>query len=220
MHTPFRWSVLPAVLALAVGLGRTPASVAAPVSSVQAPAKNTTAPAHPSAATALVAAARAQIGVTVLYDPAYTKIAYPMGDVPQYRGVCTDVVVRAYRKQGVDLQALVHSDMQAAWAHYPKIWGLKAPDTNIDHRRVPNLAVFFRRHGQTLPATRNAAEYRAGDIVTWKLPSGVPHIGIVSDVRNAQGVPLVIHNIGYGTQQEDRLFSYTITGHYRYVPAT
>ena len=220
MHKPFHWSVRPAALVWAVGLtgfvGHMPAS-AAP-SAAPAPA-STTAPARRDTATALVAAARAQIGVTVLYDPAYTKIDYPLGDVPLSRGVCTDVVVRAYRKQGVDLQALVHRDMQAAWEQYPKIWGLKAPDPHIDHRRVPNLAVFFRRHGHSLPVTRNAAAYRAGDIVTWKLPSGVPHIGIVSDARNAQGVPLVIHNIGHGTQQEDQLFGYTITGHYRYAPA-
>ena len=167
----------------------------------------------------LVQAAREQVGVTLHYDPAYRRLDYPGGDLPAERGVCTDVLVRAYRRLGLDLQVLVHEDMLAAWAAYPKLWGLKRPDANIDHRRVPNLATYFARHGDTLPASAQAADYAAGDIVTWRLPSGVPHIGIVSDRAATDGTPLVIHNIGRGAREEDVLFAYSITGHYRYLPA-
>lgn len=166
----------------------------------------------------LVQAARKQIGVTVLYDSGYRRIPYPNGDVPQDRGVCTDVVVRAYRQLGVDLQVRVHEDMSAAWRAYPKNWGLSRPDSNIDHRRVPNLGTFFTRKGKSIPVTQNARDYVPGDLVTWRLPSGVPHIGIVSDRKTAAGIPLVIHNIGEGTQEEDSLFAFTLTGHYRYAP--
>lgn len=164
----------------------------------------------------VVAAAKEQIGVTVLYDPSYQRIAYPNGDVPLERGVCTDVVVRAFRRVGIDLQELVHRDMKTAWKAYPSTWGLKRPDPNIDHRRVPNLATFFTRHGRSLPVSSVAGDYAPGDIVTWMLPPGLPHIGVVADVRTAGGVPLVIHNIGAGTRMEDRLFVYPITGHYRF----
>jgi len=170
-------------------------------------------------ATDVVAAAKEQIGVTVLYDASYQRLACPNGDVHAERGVCTDVVVRAYRRVGVDLQELVHRDMKAAWKAYPARWGLKRPDPNIDHRRVPNLAVFFTRHGQSLPVSKIASDYAPGDIVTWTVPPGLPHIGLVADVRTPSGVPLVIHNIGAGTRMEDRLFAYTITGHYRYPVA-
>lgn len=166
----------------------------------------------------LVAAARQQIGVTVKYDPRYEKLAYPGGDVPIERGVCTDVVVRAYRHLGVDLQRLVHEDMSRAWKAYPKAWQLKRPDRNIDHRRVLNLATWFGRHGQTLAATRDARGYQAGDIVTWMIPPSLPHIGIVSAAKSADGTPLVIHNVGSGTREEDILFAWPITGHYRYLP--
>lgn len=175
----------------------------------------TAAPAH---ALKLVRAARAQIGVTTRYDGAYRRIRYPMGDVPAQAGVCTDVVVRAWRAQGVDLQQLVHEDMRRAWHAYPKLWGLKRPDTNIDHRRVPNLAVFFRRRGQSLPASRQPEDYRPGDMVTWMLPGNLPHIGIISDRKSASGTPLVIHNVGAGTQEEDALLRWPVTGHYRYRP--
>ncbi|WP_288381444.1 DUF1287 domain-containing protein [uncultured Massilia sp.] len=165
----------------------------------------------------VVAAAKEQIGVTLLYDPSYKKLAYPLGDVPAERGVCTDVVIRALRHIGIDLQERVYRDMKAAWKAYPyPNWGLKRPDPNIDHRRVPNLAVFFTRHGQALPASKAASDYAPSDIVTWTVPPGVPHIGIVADVRTPQGVPLVIHHIGAGTQMEDRLFAWPVTGHYRY----
>ena len=165
----------------------------------------------------LVRDARGQIGVTMSYDPAYRKIAFPMGDVPLSTGVCTDVVIRALRGQGVDLQALVNKDMKTAWAAYPKIWGLQKPDGNIDHRRVPNLEVFFRRHGQSLSLS-DKTTFKAGDIVTWRLPqSNLPHIGIVSDKRAADGTPLIIHNIGRGTREENVLFAYPLKGHFRYL---
>ncbi len=168
--------------------------------------------------TCLAAAAREQVGVTVRYDPAYRRIPYPAGDVPSDRGVCTDVLVRAYRRLGLDLQVLVHEDMVRAWAAYPKQWGAARPDTNIDHRRVPNLVAFFARHGEALPVPRASADYRPGDIVTWRLPSGVPHIGILSDRRSAAGSPLVIHNIGRGVREDDVLFTFPVTGRYRYLP--
>lgn len=164
----------------------------------------------------LVAAAESQVGVTVMYDPSYQKLSYPGGDVPIERGVCTDVVVRAYRKLGVDLQVLVNRDMQRAWSAYPRKWGLRRPDPNIDHRRVPNLATFFARHGIALPVSGDASDYQPGDIVVWELPGALPHIGIVSHKRSARGVPLIVHNIGWGTRIEDVLFTYRITGHFRY----
>lgn len=165
--------------------------------------------------TQLVAAARAQIGVTTGYDPAYRKLAYPGGDVPQETGVCCDVVVQALRKQDVDLQKLLHEDMTANFDKYPKKWGLKAADSNIDHRRVLNLACYFNRHGWAMAVSSNAAAYLPGDIVTWDLGKGLTHIGIVSDKRAAGGTPSVIHNIGNGAQEEDILFRYVLTGHFR-----
>jgi uncharacterized protein YijF (DUF1287 family) len=169
-------------------------------------------------ARSLVNAARAQIGVTLRYDPSYQRIAYPGGDLPLERGVCTDVIIRAYRSLGIDLQKLVHEDMRAHWNTYPHPaqWKLKRPDTNIDHRRVPNLAAFFRRHGTTIAASRDPQNYRPGDLVVWELPYGLPHIGIVADRTSAAGTPLVIHNIGSGAKMDDVLFAFTITGHYRY----
>lgn len=166
----------------------------------------------------LADAAHAQIGVTLIYDPRYQKLAYPGGDIPQIQGVCADVIVRAYRAHSIDLQVLVHEDMTRAWSDYPRLWPLKGPDANIDHRRVPNLATFFRRHGQSFPVSKDPASYWPGDIVTWRLPSGVPHVGMVANAKSTSKIPLVIHNIGRGTQQEDRLFAFTITGHYRYLP--
>lgn len=166
----------------------------------------------------LAAAAREQVGVTVVYDGAYQRLRYPGGDVPVERGVCTDVVVRAFRRLGIDLQVEVHEDMGRAWEAYPRAWGLSRRDRNIDHRRVPNLATWLRRHGQLLGTGGDATSYEAGDLVTWRLPSGLPHIGIVSDRANGAGVPLVIHNIGAGTAEEDVLFAWTVTGHFRYRP--
>ncbi|HEX2123018.1 MAG TPA: DUF1287 domain-containing protein [Thermoanaerobaculia bacterium] len=163
----------------------------------------------------MIAGAKAQVGKTRSYDPVYRRIAYPGGDVPIETGVCTDVVIRAFRRAGVDLQVLVHEDMKRNFAAYPKLWGLRRPDTNIDHRRVPNLATFFRRNGRAQPVSRRGADYAPGDIVTWKLASGVPHIGIVCDVRRGDR-HLVVHNIGAGAQLEDVLFAYEVTGHFRY----
>jgi uncharacterized protein len=155
------------------------------------------------------------VGKTVRYDAGYERIAFPAGDVPLERGVCTDVIVRAYRGLGVDLQLLVNQDMHAAWSAYPKLWNLSRPDPNIDHRRVQNLAVFFKRHGKELPVSKEAGDYKPGDIVVWRLPDGRPHIGLVSDRQNA-GTPLIVHNIGAGAEVEDTLFQFAIAGHYRY----
>lgn len=153
----------------------------------------------------------------VIYDGSYRKIPYPGGDVPAHLGVCTDVVIRAYRRLGIDLQKEVHGDMRAHFALYPKKWGLRQPDTHIDHRRVPNLQVFFKRHGVSLAVSQNATAYKPGDLVTWRLDNGLPHIGVVARQLSADGKrPLIVHNIGWGVQREDMLFRYKITGHYRY----
>jgi len=170
-------------------------------------------PAQADPALDLVAAARAQIGRTVIYDPRYEKLVYPMGDVPIERGVCTDVVIRAFRGLRIDLQRLVHEDMRADFKAYPQSWGLARPDANIDHRRVPNLAAYFKRRGIAL----EPGDYRPGDIVTWMLPGNLPHIGIVSDRADAaSGQLLILHNIGAGTREEDLLTAYPITGHFRW----
>jgi len=176
--------------------------------------------AQESSPAGIVRAARAQIGRTVKYDPAYRALAYPDGDLPMEVGVCTDVVIRALRTGlGMDLQRLVHEDMKHSFAEYPRTWGLKRPDRNIDHRRVPNLITFFQRSGWSLPLTRSPRDYQPGDLVTCTVPPHLPHILIVSDRANREGRPLVIHNIGAGTREEDRLFEFPITGHFR-VPAT
>jgi uncharacterized protein YijF (DUF1287 family) len=146
---------------------------------------------------------------------------YPAGDVQEGVGVCTDVVIRAYRKLCIDLQELVHLDMKSHFSEYPsrRIWGLSRPDTNIDHRRVPNLQVFFSRHGQKLRATETPHDYMPGDLVTWMLPGNLPHIGIVTDRYNpTTNTPEIVHNIGRGPKLEDMLFRYPITRHYRYLP--
>lgn len=154
----------------------------------------------------------------VVYDPSYFSIAYPMGDVPADRGVCTDVVVRAYRKCGIDLQQKVHEDMKANFAIYPQRWGLRGPDKNIDHRRVPNLMTFFERFGKVLAKGAKDSDYQPGDIVCWDLGGGMLHIGMVSDQRNSTNSRyLIVHNIGAGQVFEDVLFEYKIIGHYRYL---
>ncbi len=166
--------------------------------------------------TDVVSASRRQIGVTVGYDPAYRKIGYPGGDVPRSSGVCTDVIIRALRDaRKIDLQKLVHEDMKSNFSTYPRMWGLKAPDANIDHRRVPNLQCYFKQKGYALPVSKNATDYKPGDIVTVMIGEKLPHIMIVSDKKSAAGVPLALHNIGSGTQEEDVLFAYPLTGHYR-----
>ena len=169
--------------------------------------------------TNLVSAALDRTNHHVIYEGSYRKIDYPMGDVPENIGVCTDVVVRSYRELGLDLQQLVHEDMKADFSQYPKNWGLKRPDTNIDHRRVPNLERFFERHGQTLAITDDAKDYLPGDIVSWRLAGGLPHIGIVTDKKSAKSDNyMIVHNIGLGPKLEDVLFDYRIVGHYRYLP--
>jgi hypothetical protein len=166
----------------------------------------------------LLVAARAQIGVTTLYDPAYVAMGFPLGDVPRERGVCTDVIIRAYREGlGIDLQALVNADMRAAFGAYPRLWGLRTTDRNIDHRRVPNLQTFLARKGARLPVSNNANDWQAGDLVTSLVGGTLPHIGIVSDRLARSGRPFVIHNIGRGTQEEDVLFAHRITGRFRWV---
>ena len=153
----------------------------------------------------------------VIYDPAYFTIKYPNGDVPKGSGVCTDVVIRAYRKLGIDLQKEVHLDMKANFNIYPKNWGLKHTDKNIDHRRVPNLMVFFKRFGKEKPITNNSYDYKAGDIVCWNLGGGITHIGIVVNKKSADGNRnMIVHNIGNGQVMEDMLFDYKIIGHYTY----
>lgn len=166
----------------------------------------------------IAAAAHAQVGVTLHYDPAYRKLAYPGGDVSIERGVCTDVVVRALRQaRGMDLQRLVHEEMRANWSAYPsqRIWGLRKPDPNIDHRRVPILMTYFRRAGHGRMPTPHAGDYQPGDIVAWDLGRGVLHIGVIGSLKSSGGTPLVVHNIGAGTRVEDILFRFEIIGHYR-----
>ena len=163
----------------------------------------------------IVQAARLQIGRTMIYDPAYVGLKYPGGDVPIERGVCTDVVIRALRQGvGFDLQKLVSEDMRKAFNKYPKIWGLKKTDRNIDHRRVPNLRRFFERKGWSLSVSNKKEDYLAGDLVSCSVGKR-PHIMIVSDKRTQDGTPFVIHNIGSGAQEENALFDYPITGHFR-----
>ncbi len=167
----------------------------------------------------LIDAAITQTNDFVTYNGAYFKIAYPMGDIPAKYGVCTDVVIRAYRKLGIDLQQLVHEDMRGNFSLYPakRNWGQTKTDTNIDHRRVPNLQTFFTRHGKKLITSSNPEDYQAGDLVTWILPGNLPHIGVVTDKLSTDGQrPLIVHNIGAGPKLEDMLFNYPISGHYRY----
>lgn len=181
-------------------------------------------PAHaqaPRTAQALSDAAIERTRHAVRYDGRYRAIAYPNGDVPAGTGVCTDVVIRSYRALGVDLQQAVHEDMRAHFGAYPsrRLWGLTRPDSNIDHRRVPNLEAFFTRRGSALPVTREATDYQAGDLVTWRLPGNLPHIGIVTDRLDPRTrTPLVVHNIGAGPQLEAVLFDWPITGHFRHLP--
>ena len=166
----------------------------------------------------LLASAVEQTTLTKSYDPAYIVLKYPMGDVPIETGVCTDVVIRAFRKAGIDLQKEVHEDMLANFSAYPKKWGLPKPDSNIDHRRVPNLQTFFTRKGKSLQTTDKAEDYKPGDVVAWDLDGkGLTHTGLVSNIWNESTKRyLIIHNIGGGANAEDRLFEWKIIGHYRY----
>lgn len=165
----------------------------------------------------VVQSARQQAEYTFFYDPTYVVLRYPNGDVPRNRGVCTDVVIRAFRAAGVDLQQDVHEDMVQHFAAYPKQWGLSRPDANIDHRRVPNLMTFFERRNTSLATTTQAQDYLPGDVVAWRLENGRLHIGMVTDsIAKGNKEYLVAHNIGSGVQVEDVLFRWTIIGHYRY----
>ncbi|MGD9006804.1 MAG: DUF1287 domain-containing protein [Desulfobacteraceae bacterium] len=164
----------------------------------------------------IVEAARNQIGKTLRYDSSYQAIDYPNGDIPIDRGVCTDVIIRALRDAyNYDLQKAVHEDMKNNFSKYPQIWGLRRPDKNIDHRRVPNLQTFFERSGWSICLSNQISKFKAGDIVTCIVPPELPHIMIVSDCVNRKKIPLAIHNIGAGTREEDLLFEYRLTGHYR-----
>lgn len=170
-------------------------------------------PSRISSGVALARAAQRQVGVTVLYDPAYRRLDYPGGDVPIDRGVCSDVVVRAFRTIGIDLQVELHEDMKRNFQRYPRLWGLSRTDRNIDHRRVPNLMTFFERRGKSLALTER---YEPGDVVAWRLPNGLHHIGLVAESRTRHGHPLVIHNIGQGARSEDVLHAFEKLGHYRW----
>jgi uncharacterized protein len=197
---------------LLLGVG---ASLAASRAQSAPAASEATSP--PSKATQLLAAARTQVGVTLHYDPAYSKIPFPGGDVPREKGVCTDVLIRAYRDAlGLDLQALVNADMRAAFDVYPKTWRLAAPDRNIDHRRVPNLRTWFERQHAALPIPRDASGWQPGDIFTSIIAKSATHIGFISDRPGASG-PLIIHNIGAGAREEDALSDWPITGRYRWA---
>lgn len=169
------------------------------------------------AQTPLSKAAESIVNPQIRYLADYVVIPYPNGDVPGHTGVCTDVIVRAYRKIGIDLQKEVHEDMKRNFAAYPKKWGLKSTDKNIDHRRVPNLMKFFERKGAALAITSNAADYKPGNVVSWDLPNRLTHIGIVSNQKSKDGKRyLMVHNIGAGQVLEDCLFSFKITGHYNF----
>jgi uncharacterized protein len=157
------------------------------------------------------------IDASIAYTPDYISIKYPNGDVPANTGVCSDVVIRAYRKLGIDLQKEVHEDMKGNFSKYPTRWGLKKTDTNIDHRRVPNLEVFFTRKGEKLMVSENPNDYKVGELVTWMINDKLPHIGIITHKKSEDGKrPLIVHNVGGGQVLEDCLFNYTIVGHFKY----
>lgn len=160
------------------------------------------------------------IDPNIIYDPSYFALKYPNGDVPKNKGVCTDVIIRSYRKLGIDLQKEVHEDMKSHFSLYPnfKKWGMSKTDSNIDHRRVPNLEIFFERKGTKLAISKNANDYKTGEIVTWLINNKLPHIGIITNRKSTDGKRnLIVHNVGNGQVLEDCLFSYTIVGHYKYV---
>ena len=159
------------------------------------------------------------VDASINYDPAYFSIKYPNGDVPKNKGVCTDVVIRVYRKLDIDLQKEVHEDLKANFSKYPNLkkWGLYKPDTNIDHRRVPNLEIFFTRKGQKLAVSNDPNDYKTGEIVTWMIGKKFPHIGIITNIKSSDGKrPMIVHNVGHGQLLEDCLFDYEIVGHFKY----
>lgn len=212
MSGAVRWLLMGLLATAGIGCQRASESDAATAHPpVAARTADATAPSPP-----LVAAARRQVGQTVRYDPAYTVLDYPGGDVALDRGVCTDVIVRALRSQGLDLQQRIHEDMRGHFSAYPPLWGLSRPDRNIDHRRVPNLMRWLERQGWQPPISTRPTDFAAGDIVAWKLSgSGLLHVGIVSDRQRHDGTPLILHNIARGAQEEDLLFQHAIIGHYR-----
>lgn len=215
MSSSTRWLTRRALLA--GGLGATVAATAHPLLPVHAARTTDTLPER--WALKLIKAGRAQIGVTVEYDGAYEAIAFPGGDIPRERGVCTDVIIRAYRDAfDFDLQRAVNADMKRNFRAYPNRWGLKRPDRNIDHRRVPNLRTFFRRQNGEISGAINPTAFRPGDLVTQVIGGRLPHIGIVSDRIAPSGRPFFIHNIGAGTLEQDVIASFPITGHYRFNP--
>jgi len=217
-----RWPkfVLVAFLALLVFVG-CQKQVARTLTPLKPPEQQTEVRAFPANSSAnlklVVDGATDQVGKTTSYDPSYQKLDYPNGDVPIETGVCSDVIVRAFRKAGIDLQKDVHEDMKGNFSAYPTKWGLSGTDANIDHRRVPNLQTFFTRKGKSQPATDTSKDFLPGDIVTWDLGGGVDHVGMVTNVwfKPSQRY-LIVHNIGGGTRMEDVLFAWKITGHYRY----
>lgn len=168
----------------------------------------------------LAEAAISIVDPTIDYDPSYFSIKYPNGDIPKNKGVCTDVIIRSYRKLGIDLQKEVHEDMKDNFSKYPNLkkWGMTKTDTNIDHRRVPNLEIFFERRGIKLEVSENAKDYNTGEIVTWMINEKLPHIGIITNKKSTDGKRnLIVHNVGYGQILEDCLFDYKIVGHFKYV---
>jgi uncharacterized protein YijF (DUF1287 family) len=165
----------------------------------------------------VVRAAVEQSEYTVEYDPAYVVLDYPGGDLPREKGVCADVIVRAFRAVGIDLQKEVHEDMTASFSSYPKRWGLRRPDRNIDHRRVANLMTFFERKGASLPLTSDPADYLPGDVVAWELGNRLLHIGMVTNIVDESGRAMMVHNIGQGARIEERLFAWRVIGHYRFL---
>ena len=173
-------------------------------------------PAAASFAERFVEAAKDRLAHTVRYDPAYVVLDYPGGDVPADTGVCTDEVIRAYRVLGIDLQKLVHEDMKANFSKYPRNWGLSRTDTNIDHRRVPNLQMFFKRKGAALPVTDKPEDYLPGDLITCTVAGRLPHIAVVVPAPDGGKIPWIVHNIGQGPKRENRLFEFPLTGHYRF----
>ena len=174
-----------------------------------------------SKAEAIVTAAHERTTAEVRYDPKYVKLTYPGGDVPADTGVCTDVIIRTYRAAfGFDFQKAIHEDMRVNFKAYPQNWGLKRPDKNIDHRRVPNIEKYLTRKGAALRISKNPDDYQPGDIVSWRLGGSLPHIGIVSENKSEWGTPLIIHNVGAGSVEDDLLFNTKINGHFRFVPRT
>ncbi|MEZ0274163.1 MAG: DUF1287 domain-containing protein [Roseimicrobium sp.] len=183
----------------------------------QVEAARTKLPKDDAFATKLAHAALDRTKHTVRYEPAYIRLDYPNGDVPAETGVCTDEVIRAYRALGLDLQKLVHEDMKRNFSAYPKNWGLSRPDSNIDHRRVPNLKAFLKRKGTSLPVTDKPEDYLPGDLITCTVPPNLPHIAMVVPAPDGGPRPWIVHNIGSGPQLEDRLFTFPLTGHYRWA---